>query len=345
MQQTVGTSGGGRPRGRARDGWPSLIFAVLVIGGFIYAFSPRSLPDFPETQLQAHQLLINGLARVDGRYMAGGAKGRILLNDAPPGPWRNAEVGTTKGSPVTRIVPTGGQRVFAVGHNLMILRSEDAGARWENVHIDLETPEPLLDIAATPDGERLVAIGGFGQYLVSDDGGDSWQSRQVEAFRGSHLNDVLVAESGTMLIAAERGLMLRSRDRGETWSALDFDYPGSMFGGLHLGGADWLVFGMRGHAFLSRDDGDTWQAVDTGIEDSLFDGARLDDGRVVLVGSMQTVLVAEPGDWRFTRAIPTKQGTFSTVLPLSGDRVLVGGEPGAHVVNLADGSITPAGGN
>ncbi|MHA7833357.1 MAG: WD40/YVTN/BNR-like repeat-containing protein, partial [Algiphilus sp.] len=205
--------------------------------------------------------------------------------------------------------------------------------------------EPLLDIAATPDGERLVAIGGFGQYLVSDDGGDSWQSRQVEAFSGSHLNDLLVAETGTMLIAAERGLMLRSRDRGETWSALDFDYPGSMFGGMHLGGTDWLVFGMRGHAFLSRDDGDTWQALDTGIEDSVFDGVQLDDGRVVLVGSMQTVVIAEPGEWRFTRVIPTKQGTFSTVLPLSDDRILVGGEPGAHVVNLADGSITPAGGN
>ncbi|MEQ9735823.1 MAG: hypothetical protein RLN67_01265, partial [Algiphilus sp.] len=88
MQQTVGRSGGGRPRGRVRDGWPSLLFAVLVIGAFIFAFSPRSLPDFPETQLQAHQLLINGLARVEGRYLAGGAKGRILINDAPPGPWR-----------------------------------------------------------------------------------------------------------------------------------------------------------------------------------------------------------------------------------------------------------------
>lgn len=345
MQQTVGRSGGGRPRGRVRDGWPSLLFAVLVIGAFIFAFSPRSLPDFPETQLQAHQLLINGLARVEGRYLAGGAKGRILINDAPPGPWRNAEVGNTEGSPVTRIVPMGGQRVFAVGHNLMVLRSEDAGESWQNVHIDLDTPEPLLDIAQTADGTRLVAIGGFGQYLFSDDGGGTWQRRSVDAFQGSHLNDLLVADSGTMLIAAERGLLLRSRDNGDSWSPLSFEYPGSMFGGAHLGGSAWLIFGMRGHAFLSRDDGDSWEALDTGIEDSLFDGARLDDGRVVLVGAMQTVLVTEPGSWSFTRAIPTKQGTFSTVLPLSGDRVLVGGEPGAHVVDLADGSITPAGGN
>lgn len=344
MQQTVGVGDGRPPRGSFRNGWPSLIFAALVIGAFIFAFSKRPLPDFPETQLQAHQLLINGLAQAGDHYLAGGAKGRILVNDAPTGEWSHAEVDVTHGSPVTRIVPVDEQHVFAVGHNLMILRSEDGGERWQNVHIDLETPEPLLDIAQTADGERLIAIGGFGQYMTSDDGGKSWQKHTVDAFRGSHLNDIVVADSGTILIAAERGLMLRSRDRGETWQALDLSYPGSMFGGMHLDGTRWLVFGMRGHAFVSDDDGDSWRGLDTGIEDSFFDGARLEDGRVVLVGSMQTVLVAEPGSWDFERAIPTKQGTFSTVLPVEGDRLLVGGEPGAHLVDLGAGTLTPAGG-
>lgn len=344
MQQTVGVGDGGRPRGSFRNGWPSLIFALLVVGAFIFAFSKRPLPDFPETQLQAHQLLINGMAQVEGRYLVGGAKGRILMNAAPTGQWGSAEVDTTHGSPVTRIVAMDDQRLFAVGHNLMILRSEDGGQSWQNVHVDLDTPEPLLDIAQTADGERLIAIGGFGQYLVSDDGGQSWQKRSFDAFRGSHLNDLVVADSGTMLIAAERGLLLRSSDRGESWQTLALDYPGSMFGGLHLDGERWLVYGMRGHAFLSSDDGDSWRPLDTGIEDSLFDGTRLDDGRVVLVGSMRTVLAAEPGDWTFERIIPTKRGTFSAVMAIDGGRVLVGGEPGAHVVDLAAGTIEPAGG-
>lgn len=344
MQQTLGVDGGGRPRGSFRNGWPSLIFAMLVVAAFIFAFSKRPLPDFPETQLQAHQLLINGMAQVDGRYLVGGAKGRILMNATPTGQWRSAEVENTHGSPVTRIESMDDQRLFAVGHNLMILRSVDGGQSWKTVHIDLETPEPLLDIAQTADGERLIAIGGFGQYLISDDNGQSWQKREFEAFRGSHLNDIVVADSGTMVIAAERGLLLRSRDRGESWQALALDYPGSMFGGLHLDAGRWLVYGMRGHAFLSSNDGDSWRAIDTGIEDSFFDGVRLDDGRVVLVGSMRTVLAAEPGAWNFERIIPTKQGTFSTALAIEGGRVLVGGERGAHVVDLSEGTIEPAGG-
>lgn len=333
MQQN--SSGGGQSqRGSFRKGWPAIGFALLVAAGAVYSFSPRPLPDFPETQLQAGQLLINGVARSGEHFLVGGAKGRILVADHADGRWRDAEVVQDTGSAVTRMLGVDDSTLFAVGHNLLIMRSRDGGLTWERVHEDLETPEPLLDIAVTDDGERLIAVGGFGQYLVSDDGGDSWQSHRHESFNGSHLNDVAVADDGTMLIAAERGLVLRSRDRGESWEALEIDYPGSMFGALPLGGERWILFGMEGKIFETRDHGDSWNAVDSGVADTLFSGARLADGRVVLVGAMQRVLVAEPDRWRFQSVLPSEQGNFSTVVDAGDGRALVAGEPGARLVDL-----------
>ena len=142
---------------------------------------------------------------------------------------------------------------------------------------------------------------------------------------------------GTLLIAAERGLLLRSRDAGQTWEPLELDYPGSMFGALALGDGRWLAFGMRGNAFVSENDGDSWQAVDTGVGDSLFGGTQLADGRVVLVGAMHTILIATPGEWTFRRVIPSKQGTYSTVIEAPDGAVLVGGDPGAQLIDLATG--------
>ncbi|MCK5769700.1 YCF48-related protein [Algiphilus sp.] len=337
MQQSVSTDSRPRSRGSFAAGWPAIGFAALVTAGAVYSFSPRPLPDYPPTQLQADQLLINGLARDGAGFVAGGAKGRILTAESARGPWTDAEVGETHGSPVTRIVAVDDGRMFAVGHNLMILRSTDGGGSWQNVHVDLDVPEPLLDIAKVPGGDRLVAVGGFGQYLESGDGGDTWTSRRIEAFNGSHLNDIVIGADGTLLIAAERGLLLRSRDGGQTWDPLELDYPGSMFGALSLGDGRWLAFGMRGNAFLSEDNGDSWQAVDTGISDSLFGGTQLADGRVVLVGAMHTILIATPGEWTFRRVIPSKQGTYSTVLEAPDGAVLVGGDPGAQLIDLATG--------
>lgn len=333
MQQNS-PGGGQAPRGSFRKGWPAIGFALLVAAGAVYSFTPRLLPDFPETQLQADQMLINGLARSGEHFVAGGAKGRILVADNADGPWRNADTPTDSGSAITRVHAVDDSTIFAVGHNLLVLRSDDGGLTWERKHEDLETPEPLLDIAVTADGKRLIAVGGFGQYLFSEDGGESWQSHRHEAFNGSHLNDISVADDGTLLIAAERGLVLRSRDRGESWEALDIDYPGSMFGALPLGEERWLAFGMEGKVFETRDHGDSWREIDSGVEDTLFDGVRLVDGRVVLVGGMQRVLVAEPETLDFRIARPSKQGNYSSVLDAGDGRAIVGGEPGATLIDL-----------
>jgi photosystem II stability/assembly factor-like uncharacterized protein len=334
MQQN--SPGGGQPtRGSFRKGWPAIGFALLVAAGAVYSFTPRPLPDFPETQLQAGQLLINGLARSGDHFVAGGAKGRILIADSADGPWRNADASSDTGSAITRLLTVDDRTLFAVGHNLLIQRSEDGGLTWQRVHEDLDIPEPLLDIAVTADGERLIAVGGFGQYLVSDDGGENWQSHRHEVFNGSHLNDLAVADDGTLLLAAERGLVLRSRDRGESWEALDVDYPGSMFGALPLGGERWIVFGMEGKVFETRDHGDSWAEVDSGVEDTLFGGTQLADGRVVLVGGMQRVLVAEPDTFDFRVVQPSKQGNYATVLGAGDSRVIVGGEPGARLIDLS----------
>lgn len=345
MQQASGGGHGGNPplAEVLRLGMPSIVFALIVAAAAIFSFTPRALPDFPPTQLDPSQILVTDVTRVGSRYLVVGERGRILHADQPDGPWQEAERAVARGSTLTAVHAVDDDLVFALGHDLWILRSEDGGRHWDEVHFDEEFTEPLLSLAATPDGSRLVAVGGFGQYLVSEDAGRSWSNETHEAAADWHLNDIVRGPDGTMLIAGEGGMVLRSRDNAQSWERLPVDYHGSLFGALALGGDAWLVFGMRGNAFRTDDGGDSWHTVDTGTSNTLFGGYHLADGLVVLVGAMNTVLRSDSRLQDFVPVKESRKGALSAVLLTDDGELLVGGENGLSHLRLPEADATAGG--
>ena len=119
--------------------------------------------------------------------------------------------------------------------------------------------------------------------LKTKDGGKSWTPIELPAPPEGGKADRnlfrLFAHKDRLFVAAEKGAVLQSDDRGESWRYLNTDYKGSFWSGVALADGTLVVAGQRGTVYRSVDDGKSWNAVPTGMKSSITDlvvfGTRL----------------------------------------------------------------------
>ena len=343
--------------------WPSYALVVIVLAAAVYAFSHRPPPPFPATQIFPDRLLITGIAASGSRVVAVGEQGHILVGNAGD-PFHEAKVDKPRGSTLTRVVFVDQNTAIAVGHDGWILRSEDLGETWKDIAFDTSRADPLIGIAGPFNG-KLFAFGAFGLFKTSTDLGRSWtpETLVIEEdkskaavvvdenadpfanFSGGgggladrHLNAMVQAGDGSLLLFGEQGLMLKSTDNGASWKPLPAVYAGSYFGALNLPDGSLLAFGMRGNAFVSRDHGVTWKKSEVPLNVSLFGGAITPKGEVVLVGDNNTVLISGDGGAHFTLAAQADHrglaAGLAAVLPLKNGDLLTGGDGGLVIQTI-----------
>lgn len=224
------------------------------------------------------------LAQAGARLVAVGERGHVLLSDDQGQTWRQAGSVPTR-TTLTCVHAVDDKTLWAAGHGGMILRSGDGGERWTIATGQADGPDVLLALRVEADG-RGLAVGGFGVALVTADGGATWKAQHLlDGEAGDkHLNRIVVSRAGTWLIAAEGGFVLRSTDRGATWSAVKTPYAGSLWTGMPLRSGTLLFGGMRGNLVRSSDDGRSWTHRAIAGAGSLVGAAALADGRPALVG-------------------------------------------------------------
>lgn len=322
------------PRGLARAAalWCALVTLPLAPVSADDAVPPTgqvapdvlNLPAATGTQVQ-HAVFL-GAAQNDGRIVAVGERGIVLISDDGGNAWRQAQVPVQV--TLTAVTFASQATVFAVGHDAVILRSTDRAETWQVVHTDPELEAPLLDVVfSTPqDG---IAVGGRGNLLRTNDGGDTWAGTVIygaEEFDG-HLF-ALTHAGAALFIAAEAGAIQRSTDDGQTWQLLDAGYTGSFFGLLALRSGRLLAYGMLGNARWSDDLGNTWHPVEGDIEQSLLTATELPDGTVVLAGLDGAVAISRDGGMTLTNASLAERMRISSALPLGGGQWLLLGDRG-----------------
>lgn len=353
-------------KGGLLKGWPALIFSVYLVAAAIYAYSPRHYPPSPETRVHADDIIVIDVAEQDGRYVAVGELGNILLTDNPTGEWHEAEIHGAHRATLTAVNFVAEDVAVAVGHSGWIIRSEDGGQSWTEVRFDKNQDAPLLGLTGSHNG-KMLAVGAFSQYLVSKDLGRTWKARTldmkkvgedaqnpeakqsekeynpfaafmagggIQALAQLHYYDIAAASDGTLFLAGERGLIARSRDQGQTWLRLDEIYDGSFYGLVPLPGNRMLIYGMRGHAYVTDDGGKTWQRSDIPVAYSLFAGVHTEDGRIVLAGAAHTILVSTDGGADFTLLEANSRSDIADILRISGDKWLTVGIAGIDVITL-----------
>lgn len=304
--------------------------AAVMAMAASHAFSPRSTPPLAATALPVQRMHFNTLARSSAGMVAGGELGALLYSTDEGRNWQRARVSAERQALITQVAfDKNGRHGLAVGHEGWILRSDDGGLSWRELHFDEAQGEPLMSIAQLPSG-RILAVGAFGRMLRSDDQGRSWQRVELPGVDDKHLNRIVGNEDGSRwLVVGERGLVLQGDARGEHWQVLEPFYNGSLYNAVALSGEEWLVYGMRGHVFRSSHAAGQWHRSAVPAPASFFGHARSADGRLVLVGQGGLLAVSSDDGQRFSLQRVGSPATLTDALP-QGTRLWLAGDVGLH---------------
>lgn len=221
------------------------------------------------------------------RLIAVGERGHVLVSDDGRN-WEQKKLPTT--ATLTAVFARD-QHIWAVGHDAVILHSDDGGNNWQIQNFVPELQKPLMDVLFFDD-QHGIAIGAYGLFYRTENGGESWNKElhisllnemDVEyleslkeenmAFYESemeailpHLNRVSVAGE-RLLLAGEAGTLAISEDLGRNWRRMDVDYYGSFFDIQQTTDGRILAAGLRGNLFEYQDE--QWQEIETGISSTL----------------------------------------------------------------------------
>ncbi len=306
--------------------------------------------------LADHSLLI-ALAAAGKRLVAVGDRGVIVLSDDHGEHWAQA-----RGVPVQALL-TGvcffdSQHGVAVGHDLTVLTTADAGNTWQLAHFDPAAQRPLLDVWCGAGG-RAIAVGAYAGQLVSQDSGTHWSERKFEprpppaaagakavakdpdadlgGGNGFHLNRIVAASASRLYIAAEAGHLYRSDDAGVSWQELASPYGGSFFGVLPLGADSVLAFGLRGSLYRSDNAGASWQKLDSGTVAMLDGATRSGESRVYIVGLGGVILTSSDAGRSFALDQQADHADLSAVVAVGEAHLVTVGVAGARTIQLDQG--------
>ncbi|MCL6702002.1 YCF48-related protein [Pseudomonas sp. T1.Ur] len=292
---------------------------------------------------KARRAVLLGLARAGERLVAVGERGIVLLSDDAGANWRQAQVPVSVSLTAVQFVDA--EHGWAVGHLGVVLHTRDGGETWQKqldgeraialaVHVaerDAHQPggagnlaqarhmlddgpdKPFLDLYFS---DRLhgYVVGAYNQIYRTDDGGRSWQPwmQHVDNPQGLNLYGIR-ALGNDLLLAGERGLLLRSTDGGQSFQALKSPYEGSFFGLLATRDGALIAYGLRGNAWRSDDRGNSWRRLDTGLESTLAAAVELRDGSLLLASQNGELLFSHDQGRSFDKRQVRSGGTVAAV--------------------------------
>lgn len=288
---------------------------------------------------KAVEKLLLDVTRVGQRLVVVGDRGHILYSDDNAASWIQAKVPTRQ--MLSAVFFVDDQHGWAVGHDALILASNDGGATWVKQFEDLEREAPLLDVWFR-DRNNGYAVGAYGALLETTDGGANWDdvSERLDNEDGYHLNAIVAVKDAGLFVVGELGGMFRSADWGQTWETLQGPYEGSLFGALGSSEpGSLLVYGLRGHLFRSTDFGNSWQQIELNtpnngpLEFGLADGNRLADGSIVVVGHGGSVLKSSDDGRSFGLLNRADRLSLAGVTALDNGNLILVGQGGVHVAS------------
>lgn len=261
------------------------------------------------------------------RAVAVGERGHILVSETRRDGWRQIERVPTR-SNLTAVTAID-QRVFAVGHDGVVLRSDDGGLTWVRKRVQLfdrDNPDPrngapLLDVLFT-DVDNGFAVGAYATLLRTRDGGDTWEYVDVLNRGGA----AAPTEEELAADAVAPGLEDESWNFNAADLDLDEETDPHLNGIARTGNGNLFVVAERGAAFRSVDGGDTWQRIQLPYEGSMFGVIGTGGDHVLCFGLRGNVFESSDlGSTWSKRETGTELSLMGGAVGADGATVLVGG--------------------
>lgn len=340
-----------------------LFAAILFCAKVVWAeefLDPLDVPASPVSRPAAAHLV--SVANAGERLIAVGLRGLIAASEDQGRTW--VQIPAPVSSDLVAVQFPDPLNGWAVGHDGVVLHTEDGGRNWRkqydgrvaaedlikhfrllagsgNENAERLLPEIELNYAKGPEQALLgvwfedrnhgYVVGSFGTLLATSDGGRTWQSwiERADVDFLAHYN-AITGIGKDVYIASEQGVVLKLDRAQQRFVALDTGYQGSFFA-LAGEGDTVIAFGLRGRAYRSTDAGARWVALDTSASGSFSDAASLGNGKVIAV-------------MRNGRAILTKDlGNSFEDLPVARPMLFMGAaKVGNRAVIIGSSGVTEA---
>jgi photosystem II stability/assembly factor-like uncharacterized protein len=258
---------------------------------------------------------------------------------------------------------------WAVGHDGVILHSDDGGAHW-TVQLDGRRANELLvasmesAVAAQPGSEPVralldearrfaeqgpdkpfldvwfadrlngFAVGAYNLIFATNDGGRNWVPwfDRTDNPRLFNLHAVRPV-AGDVWIVGEAGVVLRLDREAGRFVAVPMPYDGSYFGVADADGAV-IAFGLRGNIYRSADRGASWLKVEAGLPATIISATVMSDGALLLADVGGRMVRTSDGGQQWT-AVALEQSMPLTGLVAAGDgRLVLVGPRGAAATRI-----------
>ncbi|MCC7039839.1 MAG: glycosyl hydrolase [Burkholderiales bacterium] len=347
--------------------------ALPVVAAALFAASVVAAPfvdplDTPAAVSPlASRTLLQGVARAGDRVVAVGQRGHIVVSTDQGKTWRQAKVPVS--SDLTAVFFVDDRKGWAVGHDGVVLASEDGGDTWQlqldgrraNVklvehmqqrvaeapdskelarlledakrYVEQGADKPFLDVWFS-DASTGYVVGAYNLIFRTTDGGKNWQpwfdrTDNPKAFNLYAIRPV----AGDLYIAGEGGLALKLDPAAERFRALDVPYKGSFFG--VTGGKDGVVlYGLRGNVYRSGDAGRTWSKADAGLVATVTSAARTSADAILLADAGGRFVESTDGGRAWSKVAASTPVPVTGFAELGGGRFALVGPRGATVTEL-----------
>ena len=299
--------------------------------------------------------VFTGLASADKRLVAVGPRGHIFYSDDNSVRWHQAQVPVSSDLVAVQFpTPTQG---WAVGHDGVVLHSDDNGKTWTRQldgrqvgHLMLNhyQQQAASDDALLADAQRMIdegadkpfldvwfanektgyVVGAFNLIFRTDDGGRTWLPLMDRTDNPGALNFYGIRAIGDdLFIVGEQGLVLKLDPATQRFVNVATPYSGSYFGITGKPGAV-LVYGLRGNVYRSVDHGANWDKIELGLSSSITASTVTADGRIILVSQAGHILVSADDGASFTQKPPDRLGPVAAALAITSGVVLAAGAQG-----------------
>jgi photosystem II stability/assembly factor-like uncharacterized protein len=293
---------------------------------------PALAPRPAETTPAATKAMMLSSARAGRRVVAVGDHGIVLLSDTDGADFRQAKSVPVR-STLTAVFFIDDKTGWAVGHWGVAIRTDDGGETWQLQRVDTAVDQPLFSVYFR-DRENGWAVGLWSLVVSTRDGGKTWAPVRIPPPPGGKKADrnllkIFANRMGTLFVAAEQGMVLRSYD-GENWTYVNTGYRGTFWTGIVLNNGTILVGGLRGTIYRSTDDGRSWRESKTEPKASITDIAEA-GGKVLAVGLDGLVLESDNGGASFRGNQRDDRLPFTAMAVASNGRVVMFSKQGVVV--------------
>jgi photosystem II stability/assembly factor-like uncharacterized protein len=272
-----------------RMGW--LLAAGIAATVPLLAHAGKDRLDTPAYRAaKASSVMMLSVSRAGNRLVAVGAYGTVLYSDTNGKTWEQAEVPVSV--TLTAVCFPTPNKGWAVGHDGVILRTDDGGARWTK-QFDGNKGNALILAAARNREKEARAGAGAGQPPTA--ALQAAERALEDAQAGSRfgpsrpLLGVWFKDESQGIAVGAFGQVFHTADGGQTWALWGnrIDNRDSLHYNAIVGTARGalLIAGEGGKLYRSADGGATWATLDTGYQGQLYGAVGVQDaaGRETLI--------------------------------------------------------------